>query len=264
MDPATLPIVVRREPRDGGLVATVTFNEPARLNALSVARMTAFVEAMATISAEPALRAVVLRGAGKAFLGGADIEEMAKLADPLAARAFILRVHACCQAVRECPVPVIAAIHGHCLGAGLELAAACDLRLAADDARLGMPEVRLGLPSVVEAALLPQLVGWGQAKRLVYLGETLDAAEALRIGLVDRVVGSGELEGALGEWLGHLLAAGPDAIRAQKALIRRWEGPSVESAIAAGVDAFEAAFRGPEPARMLGDFQAARGARKGG
>ena len=265
MDPADLPIVVRREMLDGGLVGHVTFNEPARLNALGATRMTAFVEAMDALSAEDHLRAVVLRGAGeRAFIGGADIDEMAGLNGPLAARAFILRVHACCQAVRACPVPVIAAIHGFCLGAGLELAAACDLRLASEDARLGMPEVRLGLPSVVEAALLPQLVGWGQARRLVYLGETLDAAESLRIGLVEAVVARDQLEARLRDWVAALLAAGPQAIRAQKALVRRWESLPPDAAIAAGVDTFETSFAGEEPGRMLAAFQAQRHARRKG
>ena len=265
MDPESSPIIVRRERLEGGVVGYVTFNEPARLNALSTARMTAFVEAMGALSAESELRAVVLRGSGeRAFIGGADIDEMAALNGPLAARAFILRVHACCQAVRECPVPVIAAVHGFCLGAGLELAAACDLRLASEDARLGMPEVRLGLPSVVEAALLPQLVGWGQARRLVYLGETLDAAEALRIGLVEAVVPRDRLEARLTAWLQALLEAGPQAIRAQKALVRRWEALTPDRAIAAGVDTFESSFAEEEPGRMLAAFQAQRRARRKG
>src|SRR5205814_5407868 len=123
----------------------------------------------------------------KAFVGGANIDEMAEFAGPAEARNFILKVHACCKAIRDTPVPVIAAINGWCLGAGLEIAAACDLRLAANTARFGMPEVKLGLPSVVEAALLPALIGWGRTRRILMTGETFDAAAALAWGLVDEV-----------------------------------------------------------------------------
>ena len=158
---------VRTETRaPGALAAFVTIDNSARLNCLNTVLMDEFVRAMSQLSREPKLRAVVLTGAGdKAFVGGADIDEMATL-DVEGARAFITRVHGCCAAVRDCPVPVIARIAGHALGAGLELAASCDLRVAAENARFGMPEVRLGIPSVVEAALLPALVGWGRARQI--------------------------------------------------------------------------------------------------
>src|SRR6185437_11306337 len=96
-------------------------------------------------------------------------------------------VHRCCDGFRRLPAPVIACIDGYALGAGLELAAACDLRVASDRAQFGMPEVRVGIPSVVEAALLPLLVGHGRARRLLLTGETIDAATALAWGLVDAV-----------------------------------------------------------------------------
>ena len=146
------------------------------------------------------------------FVGGADIREMAALRDAEGARAFIELVHGCCRAVRDCPVPVVARIEGFALGAGLELAAACDLRIAAADARFGMPEVRVGIPSVVEAALLPALIGWGRARRLLLLGEMIGAAEALEWGLVERVAPASGLDAAVAEWLGHLGAAGPLAL----------------------------------------------------
>ena len=116
---------------------------------------------------------------------------MAGLEDGEAARAFITLVHGCCRAVRDCPVPVIGRLGGWTLGAGLELAAACDLRIAAEHAQFGMPEVRVGIPSVVEAALLPGLIGWGRTRRLLLLGETIGAAEALAWGLVEQVVRPG-------------------------------------------------------------------------
>ena len=138
---------------------------------------------MAGLAADPELRAGrSLSGAGeRAFVGGADINELAAL-DRDSARDFITLVHRCCDAFRRLPVPVIARIDGYALGAGLELAAACDLRVASERSHFGMPEVRIGIPSVVEAALLPRLIGAGRARRLLLTGETIDAADRARLG----------------------------------------------------------------------------------
>lgn len=244
---------------DGGEAAFVTIAHDRKLNTLNAGLMRRFAAAMAALSSRPSLRAVVLTGEGtRAFVGGADIIEMTAIADPAAARAFIRLVHSCCRAVRDCPVPVIARIGGWTLGAGLELAAACDLRIAADSARFGMPEVRVGIPSVVEAALLPGLIGWGRTRRLLLLGETIGAAEALQWGFLERVVPAAQLDAAVEEWLGHLDAAGPLAIRRQKALIRTWEELPASQAIAAGIPAFAASWDTPggvsEPSRMMRRF----------
>src|SRR5689334_15819468 len=138
------------------------------------------------------------------------------------AREFITLLHRACDALRRLPVPVIARIDGYALGAGLELAAACDIRIAAAGARFGMPEVKVGIPSVIEAALLPSLIGWGRTRRLLYTGDTIDAAEAERWGLVERCVPTAELDGAIDAALDAILACGARAIRLQKALIREW------------------------------------------
>ena len=154
---------------------------------------------------------MVLTGAGeKAFSGGVDVEELgAATADT--ARAGITRLHRCITAVRECPVPVIARVNGYCIGGALELAAACDLRVAADHARFGMPEVRLGIPTVIEAALLPRLMGAGRARWLLLTGELIDAAEALHWGLVERVVAAPALDAEVDHALDAILAAWRDA-----------------------------------------------------
>jgi enoyl-CoA hydratase/carnithine racemase len=245
------------EPRpEGGRVARVAIARERRLNTLDPALMQRFVAAMAELSAAEDLRAVVLTGAGeKAFVGGADIGAMAAIADGAAATAFIEQAHACCAAVRDCPVPVIARVNGWTLGAGLELAAACDMRIAVAGAGFGMPEVRVGIPSVVEAALLPGLIGWGRTRRLLLLAETIDAAEAERWGLVERVVPDiPALDAAVEEALAHLCAAGPRAIRNQKALIRRWEDLPLGQAVAAGVAAFARAWDTEEPRAMMRAF----------
>jgi len=244
-------------------VASVVIDNAARLNALGSGLLGDFVRAMAELSGEPTLRAVVVTGAGeRAFVGGADIREMALIDGPDAARNFITGVHRACAAVRACPVPVIARIQGYCFGAGLELAAACDFRIASEMAELGMPEVRLGIPSVVEAALLPALIGWGRTRRLLYTGETLGADQALTWGLVEEVVAPGDLDAALETRLADILACGPTAIRQQKALIRAWESLPPAAAIEAGIEAFAHAYRTDEPKRMMADFLAAQAARK--
>jgi enoyl-CoA hydratase len=161
-------VTLHTEARARGRVAFVAIDNQRKLNSLSSEVMAEFVATFHGLAADPELRAVVLTGAGdKAFIGGANIDEMAAVTTPAEGRAFILKVHGCCQAVRDLPVPVIAAVNGFCLGAGLEVAAACDMRLAADTAIFGMPEVRLGIPSVVEAALLPGLIGWGRTRRIL-------------------------------------------------------------------------------------------------
>ena len=209
---------------------------------------------LAALGAREDLRAVVLTGAGdRAFIGGADVREMAGL-DAARAREFITRLHRVCAALRDLPVPVIARVNGYALGAGLEVAAACDLRVAASNAEFGMPEVRVGIPSVIEAALLPGLIGWGRTRELLLLGETIDAGTALRWGLVERVVPADGLDAAVEACLAALLKAGPRATRLQKKLIRQWEELPVSGAIAAGIDCFADAYATDEPSRLMRAF----------
>jgi enoyl-CoA hydratase len=257
-------VEVRLEERKGGLIARVTIDNQAKLNTLNSGLMSRFVEALRGLATNERLRAVVLTGAGeRAFIGGADIEEMAKLG-PDTARAFITRIHECCEALRRLPVPVLARIQGYALGAGMEIAAACDLRLASESARFGMPEVRLGIPSVVEAALLPMLIGWGRTRQILLLGEIYTAEEARTWGFVERVVPDGELDAAVEEWLEALLACGPRAISLQKRLILDWEELTPSAAVDAGIEAFVEAWRSPEPKLAMESFLAAKAARRRG
>jgi enoyl-CoA hydratase/carnithine racemase len=243
-------------------VATLTVDNAAKLNTLNSHLMARLVAEADALAQRTDLRAVVLRGAGeRAFIGGADIAEMAAL-DQMTARAFITLVHESCEALRHIPVPVLARLQGYTLGAGLEIAASCDLRLAAGDARFGMPEVRIGIPSVVEAALLPGLIGWGRTRRLLLTGETIDAAQALAWGLVEEVVPSGELDAALERAIASILASGPRAICLQKELIRAWEGYSPAEAIERGVESFVRAWDTDEPAQRMAAFLDAMRQRK--
>jgi enoyl-CoA hydratase len=256
---------VEREARkEGGHVARLTIDNAAKLNTLNRALMVEIVEAIERLEADPALRLVILRGAGeRAFVGGADIAELAGL-DQDSARDFITLVHRCCDGFRRLAVPVIARIDGYALGAGLELAAACDLRVASDRAMFGMPEVRVGIPSVVEAALLPHLIGHGRARRLLLTGETVRAEEALAWGLVDAVAPPEELDAAVERFAAAILAGGPHAIRLQKALIRDWEELPTSAAVARGIDAFAEAYATDEPRRMAEARLAAMHARRTG
>ena len=248
-----MSVLVRREERpEGGYLAHVTIDNIGKLNSLNRALMGEIADTAASLGGDPQLRLTVLRGAGdRAFVGGADVGEIAAL-DHATARSFITLVHRCCDTFRRLPVPVIARIDGWALGAGLELACACDLRVASDRSTFGMPEVRIGIPSVVEAALLPKLIGPGRARRLLLTGETIGAGEALSWGLVDAVAPPGDLDDAVERLARPILAAGPRAVRLQKALILEWEELPTAAAIARGIDCFVSAFDTDEPARLAG------------
>jgi enoyl-CoA hydratase len=247
-------VSVRLDERAQGAIAHVTIENGAKLNTLSSQVMIEFVEKVEALAAREDLRAVVLTGAGeKAFIGGANIFEMAEL-DRAGAEGFITLVHRSCDSLRALPVPVIARVNGYALGAGLEVAAACDLRIASSNAMFGMPEVKVGIPSVVEAALLPGLIGWGRTRELLLFGETIDAATALAWGLVEQVVAPDALDAAVEARVAALLGAGPQAVRLQKALIRRWEDLTLSQAVSAGIESFAQAYDTDEPARMMSRF----------
>jgi enoyl-CoA hydratase/carnithine racemase len=247
-------VSVTIEARKLGSVARVVLRNAAKLNTLNSHLMLSLVAELEALAKRDDLRAVVLTGAGdKAFIGGADIFEMATL-DAEKAEAFITLVHRCCNALREMPVPVIARVNGYTLGAGLEIAAACDLRIASSNAVFGMPEVKVGIPSVVEAALLPGLIGWGRTRELLLWGENIDAATALAWGLVEQVVAPAALDAAVDARLDALLAAGPQAVRLQKKLIRDWENMTLDQAVRAGIESFKQAYATEEPHRMMAGF----------
>jgi enoyl-CoA hydratase/carnithine racemase len=158
---------------------------------------------------------------------------------------------------------VIARIRGYAFGAGVELAAACDMRIASADAEFGMPEVRLGVPSVVEAALLPQLIGWGRTRQLLLTGDRIDAATALSWGLVENVVPADRLDAAVAQLVEAILACGPRAVRLQKALIADWEQLPLGQAIQRGIDRFAEAWETDEPRRLMQAFVQRRRDRAG-
>ena len=241
-------------------VAVVTVSNPRRLNALSSPLLAEFKDRLEQTREDDQVRVVIVQGAGdRAFIGGADINELVGL-DGDSARTFIAAVHEVCQGLRNLPVPVIAKIDGYCLGAGLEIAASCDLRVATEQSQFGMPEVQLGVPSVVEAALLPQLIGWGRTRELLFGGKSFMAKEVADWGLVERVVARDRLDRCVDEWVESILRAGPHAIRLQKRLIQQWERLPLEEAIEAGIEAFAEAYASEEPVQRMQGFLKRRGA----
>jgi enoyl-CoA hydratase len=217
---------------EGG-VARIFLNRPEKVNALHSALLDALLEAIRKIGADEKVRVVVLGGHGKAFCGGADVNELSKL-DASNAGAFVGRIHAVCAALRRLPVPVVARLHGAVIGAGLEIAAACDLRIATDDTRFSMPEVRLGIPSVVEAALLPRLMGSGRAAWLVLTGEAIDARRALEWGLIEEI-GDDSVVEILVE---KLLKGEREALRMQKQLLQLWDESPLAESVAHSIQLF--------------------------
>lgn len=194
-------------------VATITISRPKKLNCLNTHLSAQLPTAIHKVTSQNVdLSCIIITGAGdKSFVGGADLIEMSTLLTAAAARAFITTIHLACESIRNCPVPVIGRVNGFALGAGLEIAAMCDVRIASKNTIFGMPEVRMGMPSVVEAALLPGLIGWGRTRRLLLLGETISADEAFQWGLVEKVVEPDMLDRAVGEWVGLIgpLVEGP-------------------------------------------------------
>lgn len=238
-------------------VARVTLDRSAKRNAMSSDVAADLAAAFLSLADEDDLRVVVLSGEGPSFCGGADVKELASLT-PETADGFIRGLHAAIAAAMVCPVPVIAAIRGACVGAGLELVAGCDMRIATHDAHFSMPEVKIGVPSVIEAALLPRLMGRGKAARLVLTGETIDAETAFKWGLVEELVSGDDLMFRAGALAAEIAEADPLAIRAQKRLIRAWDDMSIDQAVEASVREFSDSYKTSAPRDRLAAAMAER------
>lgn len=228
--------------RDGGTVV-LTMNRPEKLNALNEALVRALHDAVVELDADMSVRVVVLTGAGeKAFVAGADIAAMSEMSTT-AAKAFADLGHAVGERLERAHFPVIAAVNGFALGGGCELALACDFVYASDKAKFGQPEVNLGvIPGFGGTQRLTRRVGIGRARELVYTGDTLDANEALRIGLVNAVVPAGELLAKVLDVAKKIEAKGPLAIAQAKRLVYRGEDVPLAVANELEAQAFSALF----------------------
>ncbi len=247
---------------DDAGIATLTLTDAGPLNIVGTAAIAGLCAALQALAQAPGLRVLVLRGSGeRAFIGGADIAEMVKLT-PTSAPGFIRALAGLCQAVADFPAPVLARLAGYCLGGGLEVALACDLRLCDDGAVFGMPEVKVGIPSVIHAALLPGLIGQARATELLLCGQNIDAATALAWGLVHESCRPGELDALVQRRAAALAALPPQALRQQKRLLRHWRTVPVAQAIDDSVAEFALAFNSGEPQALMGEFMARRAQRR--
>ncbi len=217
-----LPLVV-----DGPL-ATLIINRPAKRNALTVAMWRRLAERCAQLAADPAVRVLVVTGAGPSFCAGADISSLAE--NEAVLKSVVADAE---RSLRTLPMPTIARISGHCFGGGNQIAVACDLRVADSTASFGVPPARLGVIYPVSSTrALVELVGPAMAKRLIFTGQPIDAAQALRVGLIEQLVEPDELDAAVAELVAAILPLAP---------MTQVAGKEIVNLIADGGDA-DAAF----------------------
>jgi enoyl-CoA hydratase/carnithine racemase len=216
-------------------VATISLNRPEKFNALSAAQMRALVEAFETVHHDPDVWVVILRAEGsRAFCAGRDLAEVSAsdategVPDSQPMRGVERNLF---EVITECSKPVIAAIFGHTLGGGAELALASDIRIAADDLAIGFPEVRRGFGANFASVMLPRLIPWGAANDLLYTGRTLSASEALAIHLVNQVVPREELDAAAQVYAADLVANAPLTLRRYKAMGMKSQGLPLAAAL---------------------------------
>lgn len=235
-------------------IATLTICNAGPLNIMNSAVINGVREGLEQLGKDRNIHVLIVRGSGeKSMIGGADIKEMATL-DQASAEKFITGLRDLCEAVRQFPAPVIARLRGWCLGGGLEFAAACDLRIASPDAKFAMPEVKVGIPSVIHAALLPRLIGWGRARWLILTAATVDAPTALNWGLVDQVAPEADLDSAIETVAKAVAECGPEAMRNQKALLRQWEELPLTESVNLSIGVFGKSFLTGEPQRHMQAF----------
>jgi enoyl-CoA hydratase/carnithine racemase len=235
-------------------VATLQIANNTSLNILDSDTIVEFTRTLRTLARNADVRVLVVRGTGdKAFIGGANIKELAKLV-PETAVAFITRLHDLCEAVRDFPVPTIARLSGWCMGGGMEFAAACDIRIADEHANFAMPEVRIGIPSVIHANILPRLIGEGNTRWMLLTGSSIDAERARNWGFVHEVVSNDALDGAIAHTVSEILECGPAAVRAQKSLLRAWEDPAIERGLKHSIAVFGDVYDGTEPDAYMARF----------
>ena len=241
---------------DSAGIATLSICEAGSLNILSTPVICDLITALNELASLSELRTLILKGEGdKAFVAGANINEMAML-NRQSAIVFISNLRDLCEATRMFPMPVIARIPGWCLGGGLELAMACDVRIAAHDSQFGMPEVKVGIPSVIHASLMPKLIGQARATWLLLSGENIGTEQAMQWGLVSEVVPLKDLDQRINTIAKNFAVLGPAVLKQQKTLLRRWEQLSLRDSIADSVQEFGRAFETGEPQKFMNDFLA--------
>jgi len=217
-----------------GQIGYITFNRPKTYNAINSQLISEFREALRGVERDNDIRVLIITGAGKAFQAGADIENLASMG-PLELHEWNHELLENNRAVEALRIPVIAAINGYALGGGLELATSCDIRIASENARLGQPEVGLGIiPGVGGTQRLPRLIGKGAAMEMLLTGETIDAHEAYRLGLVNKVVPEGQALAAAEEIANKILKNAPLAVMMAKDAVEVGKDLPLDAAIEYG------------------------------
>lgn len=227
-----------------GAISTITIQRPEALNALSSEVISELSHALTQLP--PHCQVLIITGTGKSFVAGADISEMAHFT-PTEALAFGERGAKLFRQIELLKIPVIAAVNGYALGGGCELAMACDIRIASSKAKFGQPEVGLGIPPGFSGTQrLPRLVGIGIASELIFTARPINADEALRIGLVNRVVAPDELLPTVQALAEEICSHSPHAIALSKMAIQRGSQTDIDTAIAIENHLFSQAFASPE------------------
>ena len=225
-----------------GNIAIATINRPEAINALNTEVLKELEEMAALIGGDREIRALVITGAGKAFVAGADIAQMSGL-ESGEAEQFGLMGQKALTAVESLEIPVIAAINGYALGGGCELALCCDIRIAGERAKIGQPETGLGItPGFGGTQRLPRAVGLGNAMQMILTGKPIDAAEAKRIGLVNEVYPQETLMDEAVKLAECIAANAPVAVRYSKQAIRRFAGQNLEADLACEAKLFGLCF----------------------
>ncbi|WP_312197429.1 enoyl-CoA hydratase-related protein [Anaerospora hongkongensis] len=226
-----------------GSIGLLTINRPKVLNALNRETMTEISQVVGKIATDLEVAVLIITGAGeKSFVAGADISEMRTLS-ALEGRSWSKFSQATFNAIENLPQPVIAAVNGYALGGGCELAMSCDIRIASEKAKFGQPEVLLGVVAAFAGTQrLPRLVGKGRAKELLFTGDQIDAAEACRIGLVNKVVPAGELLTAAKALAAKIISRGPVAVQLCKAAVNEGLDMDLESGQAYEAEVFGLCF----------------------
>lgn len=223
-------------------IAYITVNRPKQMNALNSVVLEELYDAFEKAGTDDEIRVILLTGEGKAFVAGADIAEMSKMS-PVQAREFGKKGHKLMNYIHNVETPVIAAINGFALGGGCELSMACDIRIASENAKFGQPEVGLGLiPGFAGNLRLPRLVGKGMAKYMILTGEMIDAEDAFRIGLVQKVVPAEELMAEAEKIANKIIAQAPIAVKYAKDVINNGYDMDLKSASAYEVNTFGIPF----------------------
>lgn len=238
---------------EGG-IGIITFRGERDINLINGEVIERLGRVLGEVEREPEARVVVIKGHGeRAFSAGVDVKLMKDLS-PIKAKDFISSLHSVMRRVMELPIPVIASIKGLCLGGGLELALACDVRIGAEDSVFGLPEIRVGIPSVIEASLLPRIVGWGIARELILTGKTIDAKRAYEIGLINKIVPGEKLHEETLNFAADFLDLSPFILKVQKDILRRWLETGYTEGVHYSIESFSLCFSTPHPREGMEAF----------